>query len=295
MSQDVPIPRQGNRSTDEAAVLDWGPSAAEPGSFTRAVTGLHRDPRFPAVLAGLGGVAALASLLGEWLVMTVPGTGPEGSGTLQVPNGVAEVGNFGVGYLVGLLALTGTVALAFGGTRPARRNARMFGLGVAGALLAFLVAAAASLDDSTRRSLFYPADSGFHVEYGRGLVMAFVAVGLLGAALWSGATVDRLDGPVDPQPSGAAPAADGPAAGRAAGEPGGSGPAVGGGSGDAAGTAAAPDASGGAVPARAAGRSWWPGRRGRPAGPEQPPAPEGLTVERATPFARPPEGPSGRP
>ncbi|MEV0325034.1 hypothetical protein AB0H63_01095 [Micromonospora echinospora] len=269
MSQDLPIPRQGNRS-DEAAVLEWGPSAPTPERLTRTVAGLGRDPRFPVVLVGLGGAAALASLMGEWLVMTVPENGPQGSGSLRVPGGVSEVGGFGIGYLVGLLGLTGAAALALGGTRNARRNARVLGSGLAVALLALLAAAAVSLDDSTRRSLFYSADSGFQVEYGRGLVMAFVGVALLGAALRLSGSADRRSDPGNgsPGPGTAAPedAADSPYPPTS--EPGDS-------------TVAEP-----------AERSWWPRRRSR-AVEDELPAPEGLTVEPSAPFARP-EPPADR-
>ncbi|MEU4566177.1 hypothetical protein [Micromonospora sp. NPDC023956] len=278
MSQDLPIPRQGNRS-DGAAVLDWGPTDPAPDRLTRTVAGLGRDPRLAVVLVGLGGAAALASLTGEWLVMTVPENGPEGSGSLRVPGGVSEVGGFGVGYLVGLLGLTGAAALALGGTRDARRNARVLGSGLAVALLALLVAAAVSLDDSTRRSLFYSADSGFRVDYGRGLVMAFVGVVLLGAAL-------RLSGAADRRPDAGGGAGAG-GVGSEAGAPG-------------HGTAARDDVTGSphlatAEPdgsaAEPADRPWWSRRRSRVTE-DEPPAPEGLTVEPSAPFARP-EPPGG--
>ncbi|PWU60664.1 hypothetical protein DLE60_09770, partial [Micromonospora globispora] len=105
MSQDLPIPRQDNRS-DETTVVGWGEGDRAPaGRFGRSLAGLGRDHRLPMVLAGLGAVAAVASLIGEWLVMTVPNGGPEGNTTIQVPGGVAGVGGFGVAYLVGLLGL----------------------------------------------------------------------------------------------------------------------------------------------------------------------------------------------
>ncbi|MFI6822904.1 hypothetical protein ACIBJE_18395 [Micromonospora sp. NPDC050187] len=267
MSQDLPIPRQGSRS-DGAAVLEWGPTGPAPEGLTRTVAGLGRDPRLPVVLVGLGGAAALASLMGEWLVMTVPENGPEGSGSLRVPGGVSEVGGFGVGYLVGLLGLTGAAALALGGTRDARRNARVLGSGLAVALLALLSAAAVSLGDSTRRSLFYSADSGFQVEYGRGLVMAFAGVALLGAALRLSGSADRRPKPGDGSPENEAADRDGAGSAYSAGpEPEGS-------------TAGSTD------------RPWWPRRRGR-AVEDEPPAPEGLTVEPSAPFARP-EPPADR-
>jgi hypothetical protein len=180
MSQDLPIPRQDR--SDGTSVVEWG--AAEPAPAGRAgrnLAGLARDHRLPAVLAGLGAVAAVASMIGEWLVMTVPNEGPEGT-AVRVPLGVGEIGGFGVGYLVGLLGLAGAVALAVRGTTTVRPNARVLGLGLAAASLALLVAAAFSLGDSAQRSFYATAD-GFRVEYGRGLVSAFVAILLLAAAV----------------------------------------------------------------------------------------------------------------
>lgn len=253
MSQDLPIPRQDNRS-DGAAVLEWGADDPKPRRLGDLASGLRRDPRLPRVLAGLGAAAAFASLLGEWLVMTVPNSGPDGD-SIRVPGGVDEVGGFGVGYLVGLLGLVGAVALALGGTRGVRQNARVLGTGLAVALLGLLAAAAFSLDDSTGNVLYYPADGGLQVEYGRGLVMAFLAVALLGSTL-------RLPGAAaDPPPSDD----------DDTGEP----------------------ADGGTEPDGAEDRRWRPRRRRSRLSEDEPSAPEGLTVEPAAPFARP-EPPTGR-
>ncbi|WP_406039617.1 hypothetical protein OG799_29090 [Micromonospora sp. NBC_00898] len=190
MSQDLPIPRQDNRS-DGTTVVEWGDGEpAPPGRVGRSLAGLGRDRRLPLVLAGLGAVAAVASLIGEWLVMTVPNGGPEGTTLIRVPGGVADVDGFGVGYLVGLFGLAGAVALALRGTAAVRPNARVAGLGLALAILAVLTATAFSLDHSGQRTLFYSSEAGFQVDYGRGLVTAFLATVLLGAALYlSGRTV----------------------------------------------------------------------------------------------------------
>ncbi|MGW4499269.1 hypothetical protein ACWENR_11740 [Micromonospora sp. NPDC004336] len=183
MSQDLPIPRQDNRS-DGTAVVEWGGAeAAPPGRFGRMLAGLRRDRRLPLLLAALGAVAALASLLGEWQVMTIPNAGPQGNTPVRVPGGVSDIGGFGVGYLVGLMALVCAAALALRGTAAVRRNARVAGLALAVALLALLAATAASMDEAGQRVFFYSTDDGFRVEYGRGLVAAFVACALLAAAL----------------------------------------------------------------------------------------------------------------
>ncbi|MGC4788406.1 hypothetical protein ACLQ22_11310 [Micromonospora sp. DT178] len=199
MSQDSPIPRQEQRS-DGAAVLEWGSSTEPdgPGRFGRTFSGLGRDRRLPVLLAALGAVAALASMLGEWQVMTIPNGGPQGNTPLRVPGGVSDVGGFGVGYLVGLFALVCAVVLALRGTPAVRPNARLAGLAVAVALLGLLVAATASLDEAAQRVFFYSTDDGFQVEYGRGLVTAFLACALFAAALkLAPAGAARLPGEAD--------------------------------------------------------------------------------------------------
>ncbi|MFY1587796.1 hypothetical protein ACN267_25205 [Micromonospora sp. WMMD734] len=214
MSQDLPIPRQDDRS-DDTSVPQWGAPGRRPvGRFGHWPAALRRDRRLPPVLALLGAVAGTASAAGEWLVMTVPNGGPEGSGTIRVPGGVAEVGGFGIAYLVGLLLLGVTVALTLRGRPAVRHDARVAGLAVAGVLVILLTVTAFSLDDSGQRALFYSPEDGFRVDYGRGLVMAFVTVALVGAALLT--TVRQPDGPpvdaVGPQtdPEGLDPDADDP-------------------------------------------------------------------------------------
>ncbi|SCE71042.1 hypothetical protein GA0074695_0488 [Micromonospora viridifaciens] len=255
MSQDLPIPRQDDRS-DGMAVVEWGDAEpAPPGRVGRSLAGLARDHRLPPVLAALGAVAAVASLIGEWLVMTLPNGGPEGSTTIRVPGGVADVGGFGVAYLVGLLGLACAVALALRGAGPVRQNARVAGIGLSAATLVVLIAAALSLGESGQRTLFYGPEDGFRVDHGRGLVTAFVATVLLAAALYlSGREAgERLD-----------PDGEATAGGRLD-----------------------PDGEAGTTrPER--GR---PGRGRRRSGEDDlPPAPADLTVEPTAPFLRPQGG-----
>ncbi|GIJ78956.1 hypothetical protein SAMN05443287_10785 [Micromonospora phaseoli] len=184
MNHDLPIPRQDDRS-DGTTVVESGAADESPATrrFSRAFAGLGRDHRVPVLLAGLGAVAALASLLGEWSTITVPNGGPEPSTPLVLTSGVSEVGGLGTAYLIGLLALGGAVALALRGTKSVRVNARVAGLALAAGELALLLATVVSLDDATRRSYFYNTEWTFLIEYGRGLIVAFVAVGLFAAAL----------------------------------------------------------------------------------------------------------------
>ena len=185
MTHDLPIPRQDDRS-DGPSIVEWGDTDDESRAarrLRRAFTGLGRDRRVPMLLAGLGAVAALASLLGEWSTMTIPNAGPDPATPLELTSGVAEIGGLGTGYLVGLLALGCAVALALRGAGAARTNARVAGMALAAGALALLAATVSSLEDTARRGMFYPNEVGFEVEHRRGLLMAFAAVVLLAASL----------------------------------------------------------------------------------------------------------------
>ncbi|MEV6691370.1 hypothetical protein AB0M35_07865 [Micromonospora sp. NPDC051196] len=186
MTHDLPVPRQDDR-TDGTSVLEWGTedeeATAGTGRWRTALGGLGRDHRLPLLLAGLGAAAALASLLGEWATVTFPSGGGEGDEPVELLSNVSEVGNLGVGYLVGMLLLGVTAALALRGTVAVRANARVAGLALVLGLVAVLVATAVSLDEGGRRAMGYSAEDGFRIEYGRGLAMAFAAVLLFAAAL----------------------------------------------------------------------------------------------------------------
>ncbi|MEU8295764.1 hypothetical protein AB0C04_00550 [Micromonospora sp. NPDC048909] len=199
MSRELPIPRQDDRS-DGTAVVEWGSTEPAPAARRgRFLADLGRDRRLPPLLAGLGAVAAVASLIGEWSVMTLPNAGPRGE-SVRVPAGVSDVAGFGVAYLVGLLALACAVAVVLWGTPAVRANTRLAGLALAGALLALLTASAFTLDKAGQRTFFYGVEDGFQVEYGRGLVMAFVACALLGGALWLGPNLGPFDSDASAQP-----------------------------------------------------------------------------------------------
>jgi uncharacterized membrane protein YqjE len=184
MSEDFPIPRQDTRS-DGPTIVEWGDDGpSRRGRRSSWLAGIGQNPRLVPVAAGLAAVAVFASLVGEWTITTVPNSEPSGVASVRVPAGVAEVGNFGVAYLVGVLGLVNCLALVIFGAPPAvRHTARMIGLATAGTLLALLAAAAYSLNHTAERRLFYPPDAGFRIEYGPGLVLAFVGTAGLGLAL----------------------------------------------------------------------------------------------------------------
>lgn len=181
MDPEQPIPRQESRS-DGIAGGQRGGVDTRLSDRRRHITGLLRGRRPPLVLAGLGAAAGMASLVGEWVVLNLPTGGPAG-GPIQIPETVDEVGSFGNAYLVGLLGLAVTVALALRGTGASRSNARIAGLALAAALLAVLIAGAATIGDADVRVIYYRGQEGFGIEYGRGMVTAFLACVLLGAAL----------------------------------------------------------------------------------------------------------------
>lgn len=187
MSQDLPVPRQEKRipvRDDDTTVVEWGDAEPEsPGRAGRSLAALGRDRRLPTVLAGLATVAAVASLIGEWLIITVPAEAREDDAPTRLTSGISEIGGFGVAYLVGLLGLSVALALALRGAPAVRRHAALAGLGLSAGVLGVLVATAASLEQLARRILFFVGDQRLDVEHGRGLVTAFLAVALLAAAL----------------------------------------------------------------------------------------------------------------
>ncbi|MET8062375.1 hypothetical protein [Micromonospora sp. NPDC005313] len=191
MSQDLPVPRQDKRipmqdnRSDDTTIVEWGDTEPESsGRAGRSFAALGRDRRLPTVLTGLGAVAAVASLIGEWLVIAVPAEVRGGETPTRLTNGISDIGGLGTAYLVGLLGLSVAVVLTLRGAPAVRRHAGLAGLGLAAGVLGVLVATAASLEQIARRILFFVGEQRLQVEHGRGLVSAFVAVALLAAALY---------------------------------------------------------------------------------------------------------------
>ncbi|MFI8807099.1 hypothetical protein [Micromonospora chalcea] len=185
---------------DDTTVVEWGDAEPEsPGRAGRSLAALGRDRRLPTVLAGLATVAAVASLIGEWLIITVPAEARDDDAPTRLTSGISEIGGFGVAYLVGLLGLSVALALALRGAPAVRRHAALAGLGLSAGVLGVLVATAASLEQLARRILFFVGDQRLDVEHGRGLVTAFLAVALLAAALHL-AGRGAGDAPADEEP-----------------------------------------------------------------------------------------------
>jgi hypothetical protein len=193
---------------DEPVLVEWGGDApSRRGRVARVIAGIGRDHRLVPVIAGGGLVAVFAALVGDWTITTIPYDGPDGNVTARVPGAITQVGVFGTGYLVGTLALVGCLALMLFGSPAVRPDARVFGLATAGGLLTLLAATTATLDDTGERMIILAPDATFHVEYGSGLVLAFVGTAALGLALHLGGRFVRppagpgrtTTGPVDAQ------------------------------------------------------------------------------------------------
>ncbi|MFJ1537644.1 hypothetical protein ACIODS_03785 [Micromonospora chalcea] len=186
--------------SDDTTVVEWGDAEPEsPGRAGRSLAALGRDRRLPTVLAGLATVATVASLIGEWLIITVPAEARDDDAPTRLTSGISEIGGFGVAYLVGLLGLSVALALALRGAPAVRRHAALAGLGLSAGMLGLLVATAASLEQLARRILFFVGDQQLDVEHGRGLVTGFLAVALLAAALHL-AGRGAGDAPADEEP-----------------------------------------------------------------------------------------------
>jgi hypothetical protein len=172
--------------TGSETVIEFG--RTERLGFLR---GLGRDHRLPPLVAGLGGVAAFASLVSEWQVTTVDGLvygADEVGATKMLPADLFDLGGLGAAYVGGLFLLVVAVLLAVSGPAAGRRYARLAGFGTGGVLLALLLAMVRLLGDQSRLiSRFYTIEldsEHLKVAYGRGLWCALAGVGAALIALW---------------------------------------------------------------------------------------------------------------
>ncbi len=182
-----------------ASVLEFGPASGPPDApklrrrqgFSRWLTGARLDSRVVPILAGLGAVAAFASLVTRWQETRIGVELDEGfieSGNPKVVADLTDIGTWSFGYLMGLFALAACVALVLSGAPEVRRHARLAGLGSTVALLALLVAAGI---DMGRTAVGIPPYAylgetrvQFDNSYGPGLYLAFAGVAAVGAALY---------------------------------------------------------------------------------------------------------------
>jgi hypothetical protein len=198
---------------DEPAVVEFG--ADEPvhkrPRASQILTAVRRDWRIVPILAGLSAVAIFASLVGEWQTTSFTEQQQVAVPPDQLPppatSGVADLGGFSTGYLIGVFVLVGCMGLVLFGRPAMRDQVRILGLSAAGVSGAVLVGTAAWLDSqsaayATARLFLGPQGPTYELAYGRGLTMAFLGVAGLAVALY---LAGRLM-PAPPAPM-AAPAA----------------------------------------------------------------------------------------
>jgi len=171
---------------DEPAVVEFGadePARKRPGA-SQVLTAVRKDWRLVPIVAGLSAVAVFASLVGEWQTTTftpqsllIP---PD-----QVPPpstaGIADLGGFATGYLIGVFVMVGCTSLILFGRPAMRDQLRILGLTAAGISAAVLVGATVWLDGHSAtyelaRLFFGSQGPTYDLTYERGLTMAYVGV-----------------------------------------------------------------------------------------------------------------------
>jgi hypothetical protein len=204
-------------SVDSESVIEFG--APEPGSEagekSRRLTYLRdlgSDHRVPMLVAGVGAVAAFASLISEWQTTTVRNVAFADGGPGQAETfttNLIDLGGLGAAYLGGLFLIVTAVVLTLFGPQAGRRYARLTGLSVAGVQLALMLAAVQMLGD---RSLLISeflsvqlSEDPPEVAYGRGIWCALAGVAAALAALWISEnrfrprSAERTPEPEDPE------------------------------------------------------------------------------------------------
>ena len=159
---------------------------------------LLADPRLVLVCAGLAGLAAFGSMIGEWITLRLPDGGPSSSIAYEWRMGVNGAGALGSTYLIGVLVLATLMMLTISGPVSARRSARIAGLGAAGTVLAVLIAVRTTSRDYDTPGLLFDPDAGRTVLFGRGLTLAYLVPILAALAFLLAARVARRDAAVEP-------------------------------------------------------------------------------------------------
>jgi hypothetical protein len=151
---------------------------------------LAGDRRLVVLAAVVAAVAAFASLVSEWQLVTLDSvmfTESIGGGTNAIPAGFSDLGPWGVGYVVGLFALASATVLVLFGPAAGRGYARLAGLSTGGVLAALLLALAATLRSrSPALGAVFVSQLGaehVHVAYGRGIWCALAGVAAAVVAL----------------------------------------------------------------------------------------------------------------
>jgi hypothetical protein len=187
-------PPDDGRVDGVAAVVEWGnDDAPSERRRSRLLARLRHDRRIVPIIAGLGGLAVLGSVLSEWRVWTFE---EPGGPTQQVSTGVVGFASVGTAYLIGILVLVASLVLTFFGTGATRQHARLVGLAAAIVLGVVLIAATVNMKhvgglmDDFFFGLGGPANEAT-MAYGRGLYLAYAGVGALAVALWLAAPLGQ--------------------------------------------------------------------------------------------------------
>ncbi|WP_147315489.1 hypothetical protein [Asanoa ferruginea] len=155
--------------------------------FGAWVARVGRDRLLAAIVAVLAAAAGFISLVTQWYSIAVPAgdVSPEEGGSVgqTLTFTVGDVGTFGTGYVLGVLTLVVACALAFFGPPALRPVLRVGGLGLAGGLVAVLVALSVSFGHSIERN-YFGANIDLDTTRHAGLTGAYAAVLLAGAALF---------------------------------------------------------------------------------------------------------------
>jgi hypothetical protein len=188
----------------EPALVEWGDDDDEPVDrrAARVIAGLRANRRLVPIVAGLGALAAAGSVLSEWRVMTVQEVETV---TERTSAGVVSFPTVGTTYLLGLLVVAASLILTLYGVGLVRHHARLVGLATSGMLGLVLIATSVQLEQvgSTIDNLvlgFRGQEGQVTVSTGRGIYLAYAAVGALAFALWLAVPTDRS---VPGQPAGA--------------------------------------------------------------------------------------------
>ncbi|MFV2087621.1 hypothetical protein [Micromonospora sp. LOL_021] len=136
------------------------------------------------LLAAVGVLAAAGSLGGKWLAFEIPGIDVGTGSPYAAAVRLADLGTFGTGYLLGLLALLVCAALTLFGSHRNRPDTRIAGLTVGAGLVALLVTVMLNSDELIRSSLQVPTEMEVLVSRGTAATAGLVGVGALLLALY---------------------------------------------------------------------------------------------------------------